>query len=778
MSIEKGLTNIEANIKLKQFGPNKISKIKQNILTLILEQFKNPILFLLIIATVFSFFTGEILNSIILIILITINSIIGFTQDYNSHQLAKKLESLIKKETLTLRDNDYQYILSENLVPGDIIKLKLGDLVPADLIVIESNSLFIDESTLTGETININKNQNDLLYSGTHIIKGHGIFKVDKTGSNSAIGNISNLALNTKKESEFSKAMAKLSRSFFITAFIFLISIFSLHFLLGKIDNLNTTLVFILALTISIIPEALPIVTSLTLSSKAYELGKKGLLVKRSQVLEDLGNMDIFCSDKTGTITQNQFKVVEDKYNIELQKYSLILAQDSNDSFDKAILKYFSNQITNQETNFEEIPFDPLLRISGRKYSNFTIWHGSSKEIINKTNLDQNQKEELIIYNENKEQEGIKCLAYALENNNNVEYLGSIYFADTLKDDADELINRCNQLHVALKILTGDSYNIAKHIGYQAKLINNDNQIKEASSLNFEDQEILYIQIMSLKIVARCTPEQKFKIIKALQTKKVVGYLGDGINDAPALKASQIGIVVNTSSDIAKETADIIMTNTDLQSLIVGIENGRKVYENINKYLKATLSSSFGNFFTIGLLSLILPYTPLLGIQIIISDLITDFPLISISKDNVSKKDIRKPKHQNLTRLILICLLLGLISSLFDFIFLAINKDLPVPQIQTSWFLFSILTELVIIFSIRTKKPFFKATRPEKMIIFYSIIAFIISIFIATFAFKYINIATISMQQTFILIGLSLGYFTISEIVKVIYYRHFNTSYE
>jgi P-type Mg2+ transporter len=780
----KGLTSDSARLLLKQYGANESVKNDNSAFKILLKQFESPIIYLLLLTVIISLFTGDNIAAVVLAILITINTAIGFFQEYQSAQLASKLHSLIKKETLVFRDNEFVFVQSNTLVPGDIIKLKLGDIIPADCKIIECTELFVDESSMTGETENIFKNINDEVASGTNITKGSGVFEVLRTGKNSKIGSIANLALNTAKSSEFNKKMLKLSKGFMIIGFVFLVVIFGLQLFLGKVDQWQSSLIFILALTISIIPEALPIVTSITLSTQALKLGKKGLLVKHQTVLEDLGNMDVFCSDKTGTLTENKFNVVEDQYNQELLEIATFISVGSNDNFDTAVTDYVNIGETKIGVgqNTVDIPFDPKTRISGKSIPalNKSYLHGSYNEILNKVNnISEQEKQTIQLQLNAKEVDGIKCLSFAVQTEDSCEYKGTIYFQDILKADAKALITRCNELGLEIKILTGDSLNVARHVGYQSEFIDQDNEAASTVDIDFTlPPDQLYEIVKKYKIIARCNPEQKFMIIKALQTRKVVGYLGDGINDAPALKAAQIGIVVDTSSAIAKETSDIIMTSKNLDSLIDGIENGRSIYENINKYLKATLSSSFGNFFTMGLLSLVLPFNPMLGIQVILSDLITDMPLISLSDDNVNKSDIRKPKHQNLPRLILVCLTLGLISSIFDFIFVALNKGLPPEQIQTSWFFFSICTELLILFSVRTRTWFFKDTGLRSNTIVYSVLAFLATILISTTLFKYMNIATIGISQVIFLAFVSVIYFCVSEIVKVIYYKIYKNQVE
>jgi P-type Mg2+ transporter len=777
-----GLTTAEAQALLQKYGVNTQVHDGVGVWKIVLKQFMSPIVYLLGFAVAVSVFTGDTLNAIILSALVLINSVIGFLQEYQSNKLATQLNLLVTKESLCLRDSKYVYVESSKLVPGDIIQIKLGDLVPADCQVIDSQDMSVDESSFTGEADPVYSKTGDTLLSGSHLVSGSGVVKVTKTGINSAIGRIVTLSVNTPKKSEYNRTMEKLTRGFMVVGFVYLVCIFGLHLVLGKVDDWHTSLIFILALTISIIPEALPIVTSITLSTQAIQLSKKGLLVKHQTVLEDLGNMDILCTDKTGTLTQNIFDVLPGEYSLELLNSAHILSTRSHESFEVAIQKFCLKQGITAETEkvYTDIPFDPQTRISGKKIQDTTYYHGSPSEILNQiTTLNTAQKDEVLLEVHTKESNGIKCLSYATKTGDHVDYIGSIYFQDELKKDTTNLIKKYHTLHIAIKVLTGDSLAVAQHIGVQSGLIHSPNEAISAEDIDFNlKTDVLFSLLGTYKIIARCTPEKKYKIIECLQSQLVVGYLGDGINDAPALKSAQIGIVVDTSSAIAKETADIIMTNSDLHNLVIGVVRGRTIFENINKYLKATLSSSFGNFFTMGLLSLILPFTPMLGIQILISNLITDIPLISLSNDTVKPRDIRKPKHQNLPRLILVCFVLGLISSIFDVIFVSANRQLPVNEIQTSWFFFSIITELLILFSVRSRGFFGFAPAPKLNTIIYSALGGIVAIFTSMYLFKVINITTIGISQIAILSGLAILYFVTSETVKVLYYRIYSNDVE
>ena len=782
-----GLTEEQAKVILATEGLNETKTDQFSWFKCLISQFKSPITYLLIFSAVISSFTGELVDSLVIFLIVIINVLIGFHQEYKASNLAEKLKSFITKQTLVIRGGKEYYIESQFLVKGDLIRLKLGDIIPADCIITESNNLTANESAITGESIPIEKKLNDTLFSGSSIQAGTTTAVIRATGPRSQFGEVANLALNTVKKSEFSKSMNKLSIGFLIVGVVYFILIFSLQIILSKQESISASLLFILALTISIVPEALPVVTSLALASKSLKLAKKGLIVKHQTTLEDLGNIDILCSDKTGTLTDNKLTIQEFyPANQSFINDVIALTIGGNDILDLAGQAYQNKNISEFKDygDYKLLPFDPNTKTSGKEYKDYSIIRGAPEQILNMCEILENEldntKNKILSDIKVKEILGLKSICYAKKLNNdsiNAGYIyhGVVYYADEIKENTDELIQQCRKLDLKIKIITGDSLEVSQYIATKAGLIRSDKESILSSELDFENIDIFRIQLDSHSVFARCNPLQKFKIIEGLQTKYVVGYLGDGINDAPSLKLAQVGIVVDTASDIAKSTADIIMTKGDLNAIIDGVIEGRKVYENINKYIKQSLSGNFGNFFTLGLFSLILNFPPILAIQVLIVNLITDLPLVSVAVDNVKRNEVRKPKHQIITRLLLVTFVLGIISSIFDFIFYSFNKHLPPGQIQTSWFTFSILTELVLLFSIRTKNPFWKAASIKPNMIITTIIALIITYLLSTLGFKYMNISTIDQSQFIRIACIVFVYIITSEIVKVIYYKVYTT---
>jgi Mg2+-importing ATPase len=563
-------------------------------------------------------------------------------------------------------------------------------------------------------------------------------------------------------------------------------------------------IIFAIALTVGVIPEALPLVTTFTLSSSARKLANQGVVVKRLTSIEDLGSIQVLCTDKTGTLTQNKLSVAEvlklnestDPVFIGSLAISNIFEQESlpNNAFDLALFAKLENAQNIELSNYHlvnEIPFDPnrrrnsvLVRKGG---DSKLIVRGSPEEMIQlDVNISKKEKESILDWIKNQGKLGRRTLAISVADwNNNSKYTeqdepnsisicGIISFVDEIKPTTKDVVEQAKSLGVRIVVLTGDDPIIAGAVASEAGITENREDVLTGAEFdNLSNGEKSNI-VKRLNVFARVSPKQKFEIVQLLQESYLVGFLGEGINDAPALKVANVSLVVESASDIARETADIVLLKHDLGVIINGIIEGRKAFAKTVTYIRATLLSNFGNFFAIAFASLIIPYLPMLPVQILMVALLSDFPMFSISTDNVSIKDLKNPKNYNTKEIIIIALLLGVVSTLFDFIIFGTFQRFGEGILQTNWFIGSIATELVLLFSIRTNKVFFKAnTRPSNTIIILSVVALIITL---ALPFTGIGVSLFhfvrpSLQHLGIIFLIVLGYFLTTEFVKDLYYR-------
>jgi len=814
-SLKSGLEEFSAKEKLLKDGPNEVLLKETKWWEILLNQFKSPFIYLLIFATFISFFLGEKIDAFLILIFITINTFLGFYQEFKSNEALKLLKEYTNPKTTVIRDGKEKIIPSRELVLGDIVVLDTGDLIPADIRIIEKNDILVDESVLTGESVAVHKNgrtleskpkdiyeAKNLLFSGTTIASGITKGIVIATGKNTTFGKIKKLTTEVEKESPFAKGISRFSNFILKLIIVTLIFVFLANIAIkGKSANIGELFIFSVALAVSVIPEALPVVTTLSLSRGALRLAKKKVVVKRLSAVEDLGGIEVLCTDKTGTITQNKLKIKEILPS-DGRKDLLIFAnlageftKENLDPFDIALKEALSEEEKNNLLKFEIIsrcPFDPKRKrnsvlVKNKDGKKFLIVRGAPEEILKlSSNLNEKSKKIFKEWFLNEGNEGNRVLGIAIKEiqeekkyydvsllEKDLNFEGCISFYDPIKETTFKTIKKAKKLGLQIKIITGDSKEVAFSVGQKIGLVKSEKETILASEflkLNRSEQKRL---ISKIKIFARTDPEQKHKIIKILQENYEVGFLGEGINDAPAIKAAGVSLVVDSASDISRETADIILLEKDLSVIVDGIEEGRKIFANTVKYLKATLASNFGNFYAVAIGSLFINFLPMLPIQILLVNLLSDFPMISIATDSVDKIDTQKPQKYNVKDVVLIATLLGIVSTVFDFMFFGFFYKISPAVLQTNWFIGSILTELVFLFSIRTRLPFYKAEKPSKPIIGLSSLAFLTTIILpyTKIGQKIFRFTPPTRFHLFIILSLVFAYFFCSEIVKNIYYK-------
>ncbi len=813
-----GISTHQAKQYQRKFGYNEINSNSVNPIQIFLRQFKSSFVYLLLGASVLAFFLGEKLDSIIIVVFITINALLGFVQEYRSEHTVALLKKYMSGLVQVRRDNKDKSIESRELVPGDIIILSTGDISPADVRLINHQGLIVDESIMTGESNDVTKTidviskpvdkifqARNLIFKGTSIKSGKALALVIATGKNTQLGTITKLVQETHSVSAFEQNINHFSQFILRLVLGTLVIMVVLHLLIKpETTSFTDLIIFSIALAVGVIPEALPLVTTFALSRGAKRLAQHKVVVKRLSAIEDLGSIDVLCTDKTGTITQNDLTVnqaflIEDDLML-YGAYGISNFDDTkqlpNNSFDIAILKHLKD--TEKKTLYKskilsEIPFDPDRRrnslvIKSGLEQPFLVVRGAPEIIVSHCkNITQDKRNEINKWIEARGQEGNRCLAVALRPDtspslhtqdielNNLKLAGIIAFHDPLKPSTISSIQSAHKLGVSVKIITGDGPQVAGAVGFAAGVIDSPALVCVGSE--FEKLSSIQKQkaVEKNNVFARIMPQQKYEIIQLLQNNHQVGYLGEGINDAPALKIANVALVVKGASDIAQDAADIILLERNLKVIINGIEEGRQTFTNTIKYIKATLLSNFGNFYAVALASLMIDYLPMLPIQILLVNLLSDFPMISISTDNVEQDELRNPKSYDVKEIILVATLLGLVSTFFDFVLFGTFHKFSAPILQTNWFIGSIITELILLYSIRTRKVFYKASRlPSYPLMILTTLAIII-----TLVLPYTNVGQTvfhfqppTFNHLIIIFAIIIAYFITTETVKLLYYKY------
>ncbi|OGH94300.1 MAG: hypothetical protein A2538_01820 [Candidatus Magasanikbacteria bacterium RIFOXYD2_FULL_41_14] len=815
---KNGLKSQDVKERLEKYGLNKLSARQTHWWQIFGRQFKSPFIYLLFFAVLLALLLGEKTDGIMILIFIAVNTLIGFTQEYHSERALQLLQKFVVARTHARRDGHEDLVETTQLVPGDLVIISNGDVVPADMRLIQVENIVVDESSLTGESINVFKHieaiKNDkniepheaanICFSGTIVVSGKGVGVVVATGATTMMGAVARLTVETRRESAFEKGIAKFSRFILRMIGVILILMFGANIAIKGFGDWAQLALFTIALAVSVIPEALPLVTTLSLSRGALRLARKHVVARRLSAVEDLGSIEVLCTDKTGTITENKLKVVDiygdhkEECLFQAAVASSFLVgnkREPNNSFDLALWHRLTVADRDRAQSYErvaEIPFDPKRRrndvVVRSGQDCFLVVRGAPESIFELCRLSALEKKKIIEWSASQGDLGRRVIAVAgkkekkaehceiEKGENHLNFFGLIAFEDPIKDTTIGALARAKHLGLRVVILTGDGREVAGAVARKINLIKTDGLVLTGEELEAMLEEKQEEMVEKVQVFARVSPEQKYHIIQLLQKKHEVGFLGEGINDAPALKLANVALVVDGAADIARDAADIVLLSRSLEVIVDGVKNGREIFANTVKYLKITLISNFGNFYAVAAASLLVPYLPMLPVQILLLNLLSDFPMIAIALDRVDVAELRRPRSYDIKEVALVAVLLGLVSTVFDFIFFGIFRHSGAGVLQTNWFIGSVLTELALIYSVRTHFFFLKAKRPSGVLSILCVVAVFVTLALplSGFGSELFRFVRPTVSQLVLVFEIVALYFVVTEAVKLLYYRFIN----
>lgn len=767
---ENGITENKATELLEKNGPNVVVKNeKKSRLYFLFNSFKDKFIIILIVLAVINYFLSDALSTYIILGIAVISALIRYFQDYSVYKFNQELKAKMYTTTNVVRGGKEKEIRVEKVVPGDIVHLSAGSMIPADIMLIDSKDLFVNQSVFTGESVPVEKvaqNTNDakeifsisnVCLMGSSVVSGRATGVVIDTGFTTYLGRMSKEVETKKEPTNFEKGMNNITKMLIRYMLVVSVAVFVIYGFIRK-DWLEAIL-FALSVAVGITPSMLPMIVNVNLTRGTKVLAKKKTLVKNINSIQNLGAIDVLCTDKTGTLTED--KIVLQKYidvngneDTSILEYAYLnsyFGTGMKNLVDRAIITYGNEknvkEIVNDYTKIDEIPFDYTRKrmsvvVKSNKNNGYRMFtKGALEEILKvctkvKYNGQVNElTPEMVEIVEQKAKEyavqGMQVIAIAskreyrgvnvfnVSDEANMTFIGFVAFLDPAKKDVKSTLKKLKNIGITTKILTGDNPYAANNICNLVGLENKETLL--GTDIDKMSDEELAKKVEEVNVFARMNPLQKERIVKQLKNNgHVVGYMGDGVNDSPSLHIADVGISVNTATDIAKEAADIILLERSLKVIYEGVLEGRRVYGNIIKYMKMALSSDFGDVFSIVIASIFLPFLPLLPIQMLLQDFLYDISQIAIPYDDVDKEFLEKPKKWSTKGISKFMNVMGITSSLIDvlaflgFWFLFGYNASKETFFQTAWFVECLISETMIIHYVRTAKRPFIESRANK----------------------------------------------------------------
>jgi Mg2+-importing ATPase len=752
-----GLSRREAGLRLKQLGPTALAdKPRATALRLFVRQFKNPLVLILVAASLISVFAGEWVDAAVVLAIVLGSTVLGFAQEFMAGNAIDKLRSKVTIHCTLLRDGELRTLPSSRVVPGDLVLLSAGSLIPADGVVLESRDCFVNQAVLTGETFPVEKTagvasaaaslaeRSHCVFMGTSVSSGTARILVVQTGRATAFGQIAGKLALRPPLTEFERGIQRFGYLLTRIMLVMVVAVLAINILRARpaIDSL----LFALALAVGLTPELLPAIVSITLSHGAQRMARLGVIVRRLNSIENLGSMDVLCTDKTGTLTMGVVALdravdVAGQPSAEVLRLAALNAHWQSglaNPLDEALVAAARTAGLDPGAvhKVDEIPYDFVRKCLSVVAADATgqctlITKGALDKVLavcttagaDLAPLDAALRQRIDGLFEAWSHQGCRVLGvatrpvapregpYTRADEQGLNFVGFLLFLDPPRPDAHQTLDDLARRGVQVKIITGDNARVARHVAQAVGLA--DTGLITGRELNAMGDEALMHTAGRTSVFAEVDPNQKERIILALRkTGHVVGYMGDGINDALALHAADVGISVDTAVDVAKDAADFVLLRKDLGILRQGIDEGRTTFANTLKYILTTISANFGNMVSMAVASLFLPFLPLLASQILLNNFLSDIPAAAIAGDRVDPEMVAGPRRWDTAFIRDYMLRFGLLSSVFDLltfgVLLWVFQTAP-PAFRTGWFIESLLTELAVALVVRTQRPFYRS---------------------------------------------------------------------
>ncbi|MBC1578625.1 magnesium-translocating P-type ATPase [Listeria seeligeri] len=822
--MDSGLTHVEVAIRQKEFGRNQtVEEQKVSQLRLFIRAFNNPFIYILVLLMVISYLTADMEATIIMAIMIFTSGLLGFIQSSRAERASYALKNMVKNKVNVLRDGKMTVVTQDEIVPGDVIEVSVGDIIPADARVISATDLLINQSALTGESRPTEKYAEDkratpeiferenLLFMGTDVLSGHGRAVILRTGSSTFFGSLSIAATEKRGDTSFDKGVKTISKLLFYFMLVMVPIVFLINGLMK--GNWLEAFLYAVAIAVGLTPEMLPMIVSTNLAKGAINMSSKKVIMKELSAIQNIGAMDILCTDKTGTLTEDKLELVT-YINSQGEKSTSVLEMAYLNSYfqtgwknvlDHAVMTKLNEKVANGWNKISEIPFNfDRRRLSVIVESNLEtrmITKGAVEEMLAVCThkeidgaispLTMNEKDELQEMCSEMNRSGIRVICVAFksqktgvsftkEDEEKMIIAGFLGFRDPVKSSTKEAITSLFKNQINVKVLTGDNEIVTKRICQEVGIPANGFLLGTEVDELMDDE--LMDALQKYHIFAKLTPMQKSRIIEVLkQAGHTVGFLGDGVNDAPALRKADVGISVDTAADITKDASSVILLEKSLTVLNDAVMEGRNVFGNILKYIKMTASSNFGNVFSVLIASAFIPFLPMLSLHLLLQNLLYDSSQLTLPWDKMDRSFLKKPHAWEQKGMLRFILCIGPVSSIFDiatflimwFVFSA-NTVAEQALFHSGWFVVGLLTQTLVVHMIRTEKIPFIQSRATAPVMVSTLIVMSLGLIIPFTGFGH-SIGFVSLPGSYFpwLVLVLVGYMATMQVVKTLYIRKF-----